>query len=75
MDIKEASAMTEASGLGDGRDRRGTSSATTAGSAKTMEMHPLVTRAAEQLRQMTFEAPLRTLALTFLFGIWVTRRR
>jgi hypothetical protein len=74
MDMKEASAMTEASGLTDGAGGRGRSSGTTPGSAKTTDTHPIVARAAEQLQKMTLEAPLRTLALAFLFGVWVARR-
>ncbi len=72
MDMKEASAMTEASGLTNGQDGHPTSSRTTPQSMTGV--NPVVAGAAEQLRKMTLEAPLRTLALAFLFGIWVARR-
>ena len=75
MDVKEASAMTEASGLTDGQGRPGTSSGTTSGSARTTDDHAVVARAVEQLRTMTLEAPLRSLVLAFLFGVWIARRR
>jgi hypothetical protein len=75
MDMKEASAMTEASGLTDGQGGDGTSSRTRLGSAKPTNVHSVVAGAAEQLRKNTLEAPLRSLALAFLFGVWVARRR
>jgi len=75
MDMKEASAMTEASGLTDGQDDYGSSSARMPGSARTMRASPATAIVSEQLRKMTLEAPLRSLFLAFLFGVWVARRR
>jgi hypothetical protein len=72
MDMKEASAMTEASGLTDDQDA--TSSGRMAGSANERDAHP-VARFSEQLERMTVEAPLRSLFLAFLLGVWIARRR
>jgi hypothetical protein len=74
MDMKEASAMTEASGL-TGQDGYESSSGRTAGSARTMNAGPAAARMTEQLRKMTLDAPLRSLFLAFLFGVWIARRR
>ncbi|WP_407158578.1 hypothetical protein [Bradyrhizobium sp. STM 3557] len=75
MDMKEASAMTEASGLADSGDSFGSSSGRMPGSARTMNADSAAARVSEQLRKMTLEAPLRSLFLAFLFGFWVARRR
>ena len=74
MDMKEASAMTEASGLTDDQD----------GSEHTFDprRRPLQSpsqdaaiRWAERLRKVTVKAPLQSLFVAFLLGIWVARRR
>jgi hypothetical protein len=75
MDMKEASAMTEASGLTDGQDGYGSSSARMPSSATTIKAGPAAATVSEQLRKMTLDAPLRSLFLAFLFGVWVARRR
>jgi len=75
MDMKEASAMTEASGLTDAQDGYGSSSGKMPGPARTMNMGSAAVRVSEQLRKMTLDAPLRSLFLAFLFGVWVARRR
>ncbi|KRR25272.1 hypothetical protein CQ14_09690 [Bradyrhizobium lablabi] len=66
MDMKEASAMTEASGLvsEQGFDRR------------PIESTPqdFAIRCAERLRKVTIEAPLQSLFVAFLLGIWIARR-
>ena len=66
MDMKEASAMTEASGLvsEQGSDGRLIESAS----------QDFAIRCAERLRKLTIEAPLQSLCVAFLLGIWVARR-
>jgi hypothetical protein len=75
MDEKEASAMTEASGLPD--DQAGLESACrgTAASQFEIQLRSSVARLSEQLRQSTLEAPLWSLFLAFILGVWVARRR
>jgi hypothetical protein len=74
MDMKEASAMTEASGLMNEQ----------AGIDHTFDprRRPLQSpsqdaaiRWAERLRRVTVKAPLQSLFVAFLLGIWVARRR
>jgi hypothetical protein len=72
MDMREASAMTEASGLADDQDRR-----EKPGSDAAMRMNrddPL-SRMAEILRRITMAAPLPSLFIAFMAGIMVARRR
>jgi hypothetical protein len=78
MDIKETSAMTEASGIAnDETDRAlGTRPASAA------ENHPplfdsrqAAERLSERLRELTVQAPLQSLFAAFLLGVWVARRR
>jgi len=69
MDMKEASAMTEASGLTneeDGNARR---------LAPQSPSQNAAIRWAERLRRVTVKAPLQSLFVAFLLGIWVARRR
>ena len=69
MDMKEASAMTEASGLTneqDGDARRLSSQSYSQDAA---------IRWAERLRKVTVKAPLQSLFVAFLLGIWGARRR
>jgi hypothetical protein len=75
MDEKEASAMTEASGLPD--DQAGLESACrgTAASQFEIQLRSSVARLSEQLRQTTLEAPLRALFLAFILGVRVAARR
>jgi hypothetical protein len=69
MDMKEASAMTEASGLTNEED----------GDARRLPpqspAQDAAIRWAERLRKMTMKAPLQSLFVAFLLGIWVARRR
>ena len=69
MDMKEASAMTEASGLTNEED----------GNARRLPpqtpSQDAAIRWAEQLRKVTVKAPLQSLFVAFLLGIWVARRR
>ena len=69
MDMKEASAMTEASGLTneqDGNARR---------PPPQTPSQDAAIRWAERLRKVTVKAPLQSLFVAFLLGIWVARRR
>lgn len=69
MDMKETSAMTEASGL------------TNEQYGNTHRLPPQSTSQdvailwTERLRKMTVKAPLQSLFVAFLLGIWVARRR
>lgn len=60
MDMKEASAMTEASGLMN---------------EQSPPSQEATMRWVEQLRKVTIQAPLQALFAAFLFGMWVARRR
>jgi len=73
-DMKEASAMTEASGLTDEMDATEHSS----GPRRRAQQSPsqdAAIRWADQLRKMTVKAPLQSLFAAFLFGMWFARRR
>jgi hypothetical protein len=74
MDTKEASAMTEASGLTDDQDLENPPRRTQASRNETQLRSPL-RLLTERLRKMTLEAPLRSLFLAFILGAWVARRR
>jgi hypothetical protein len=71
MDMKEASAMT-ASGLMNEQD----------GNERDPRRRPLQSpsqdaaiRWADRLRSVTVKAPLQSLFVAFLLGVWVARRR
>jgi hypothetical protein len=78
MDPKETAAMTEASGLVD-PERKHTSTRLSGfdGQAHTLGLPSQddPERWAEKLREVTVKAPLRSLLVAFLAGIWVARRR
>jgi hypothetical protein len=73
MDMKEASAMTEASGLVGEEQRVGNNSAT--GSGPPNQAGRLALSLSEELRRMTVKAPLRSLSIAFVLGILLARRR
>lgn len=75
MDEKEASAMTEASGLTD--DQAGLESASRGVQASQFEtqLRSVMAGLSAQLPRTTLEAPLRSLFLAFIFGVWVADRR
>jgi hypothetical protein len=73
MDMKEASAMTEASGLMNEQDDEHTSDAR--GRPPQSPSRDAAIRWAERLRKVTVKAPLQSLFVAFLLGIWVARRR
>lgn len=81
MDMKEASAMTEASGLVDDQDGIGApqlSGQTETAVARRSLCQPsneAVLRWAERLRKVTVQAPLASLFVAFLLGTWIARRR
>ena len=74
MDMKEASAMTEASGLTNGEGGNEHSSDARPRPLQSPSQDVAI-RWAEQLRQVTVKAPLQSLFVAFLLGIWVARRR
>jgi hypothetical protein len=81
MDMKEAAAMTEASGLADsqgGMEQTSSGHSGSAGAARPQPDSPSLdsaTRWADQLREVTMKAPLRSLFVAFLAGVWIARRR
>jgi hypothetical protein len=80
MDMKETSAMTEASGLVDqgGIERSSARPSADAGTTRRSSQSPAsdaAMRLADQLREVTVKAPLRSVAMAFLIGVWVARRR
>ncbi|MBW5440806.1 hypothetical protein FXB41_40545 [Bradyrhizobium canariense] len=74
MDMKEASAMTEASGLTDEIDGTEHTSGTGRRPQRSRSGDAAM-RWADQLRKLTLQAPLQSLFVAFLLGIWVARRR
>jgi hypothetical protein len=82
MDMREASAMTEASGLTTDQDGVENSSGSIPGTAKDMSASPTPLdpdtagmRFSDQLRELALRAPLQSLLLAFLLGVLVARRR
>ncbi|MET4331610.1 hypothetical protein ABIB80_007470 [Bradyrhizobium sp. i1.15.2] len=82
MDMKEASAMTEASGLTneqDGVDHVSAARLRAEAEASRRPLRPTSRDAAmrwvDQLREVTLKAPLQSLCVAFLLGVWVARRR
>jgi hypothetical protein len=73
MDMKEASAMTEASGLTN--EEGAIEQASGAGRPIPSPSQETVVRWADRLRRMTVKAPLQSLFVAFLLGVWVARRR
>jgi len=79
MDMKEASAMTEASGLTNEPSAvEQTSGRASALPRERASRRPsssdLAMRWADQLRETTVKAPLRSLLVAFLLGAWFVRR-
>ena len=69
MEKKEASVMTEASGLTGDQAGLESASGVTAASQLEIQLRSSVARLSEQLRQTTLEAPLRSLFLAFILGV------
>ncbi|MGL3104880.1 hypothetical protein [Bradyrhizobium sp. BR 1432] len=74
MDMKEAAAMTEASGL---VDEQGDIQRTSDARQRPLQSHSqdAAIRWADRLRNVTVKAPLQSLFVAFLLGIWVARPR
>jgi hypothetical protein len=74
MDMREASAMTGASGRLNDPDGRAPASG---GNSRPLHSPSRQTavRLSEQLRGMTVKAPLQSRFVAFLLGVWVARRR
>jgi hypothetical protein len=80
--MRETSAMTEASGLVDDREGARPASGARPGGETEWDPQPLqfnsreaAMRVAERLRELTVKAPLQALFAAFLLGVWVARRR
>lgn len=72
--MKEASAMTEASGLTNEQDGIGQTSDARRQSLQSPSQDAAM-RWADWLREMAVKAPLQSLLVAFLLGVWVARRR
>ncbi|WP_018460154.1 MULTISPECIES: hypothetical protein [unclassified Bradyrhizobium] len=73
IDLKEASAMTEASGLTNETDGNEQTSGGRRRPAQPAKDAAIVW--ADRLRKVTVQAPLQSLAVAFALGMWVARRR
>jgi hypothetical protein len=76
MDMREASAMTEASGLTDaqGGIEQASAASPEAGRGRSTRLRQM-TLAWSIICKMTIKAPLQSLVVAFLLGVWVARRR
>lgn len=74
MDVKEESAMTEASGLVDEQEGIEHDSGARRRRAQSPSQEAVM-RWADRLREATVEAPLQSLFVAFLAGVWFARRR
>jgi hypothetical protein len=68
MDIKEASAMTEASGLVNEQEQA-------LETRRPQSQKDPAANWADRLRKATVQAPLQSLAVAFVLGMWFARRR
>ncbi len=77
MDMKESSAMTEASGLVSDHEGAELAAGGKTAGARTlaMPMEDDVMRWADHLRDVAVKAPLRSLLAAFVLGVWFARRR
>jgi hypothetical protein len=75
--VEDASAMTEASGTSGDEARIDHAAEAIRDMTKEMvqELPPPRPRLSEKLRQFTMEAPLHSIAIAFLFGVLIARRR
>ena len=74
MDLSEDAAMTEASGLTKEQDGIEQTSDPRRRPLQSPSQDAAI-RWAERLRKVTVKAPLQSLFVAFLLGIWVARRR
>lgn len=84
MDMKDAAAMTEASGLTDDQGGMQQTSSSRSGPGEQRgafspqlrsPSSDTAKRWADRLREVTMKAPLRSLLVAFLAGAWIARRR
>jgi len=75
MDMKETSAMTEASGIANDETDRALGRPAPENSPPLFDSRQAAERLSERLRELTVKAPLQSLFAAFLLGIWVARRR
>jgi hypothetical protein len=82
MDVRETSAMTEASGLTNDQGGMGQGSGARPSAESEASRRPLhspsqdiAMRVTDRLREVTVKAPLQSLFVAFLLGVWVARRR
>jgi hypothetical protein len=75
MDMRETSAMTEASGLVDDPEGAGLTSGAGPLGGSRARPQDVAMRWAVRLRKVTVKAPLQSLFVAFLLGVWVARRR
>lgn len=80
MDMREVSAMTEASGLPSDQDSLETAFEARAGegsrsNAEARDVRVSAVGFSAELRRLTREAPLPSLLMAFLLGVLVARRR
>ena len=74
MDMKETSAMTEASGLVNEQDGIEQTSDARRRPLQSPSQDAAI-RWAQRLRKVAVKAPLQSLFVAFLLGMWVARRR
>lgn len=74
---EDPSAMTKASGMAGDEERIDHAAEAIRGMTKEMIQELPATRArlSEKLRQMTMEAPLHSIAIAFLLGVLIARKR
>ena len=75
--VEDASALAEASGTSGDEARIDHAAEAIRDMTKEMvqELPPPRLRLSEKLRQFTMEAPLHSIAIAFLFGVLIARRR
>ena len=75
--MEDSAAMTEASGLAGDRERIDHAADAIRGMAKDVadRLPGQQRRLSELIRQATIEAPLQSLAIAFLLGVLIARRR
>ena len=75
--MEDSAAMTEASGLAGDRERIDHAAEAIRGMTKDTADNPSGQRrrVSELIRQATIEAPLQSLAIAFLLGVLIARRR
>lgn len=74
MDVKDASVMTEASGLVDEHDAIEQTSDTRRRPLQS-PAQDIAIRWADRVCEVTVKAPLQSLAVAFLLGMWIARGR